>query len=817
MNFKHRFLLNIIKATQHILYWRVKSSLAAKTVENLNLDPEKPVFYVTRYRSLTDALVLDHECSTAKLPRPFESLNLPLTSTTSTKNAKNLSYWNQVIHLTRPGITEISSKSPRYFSEKLSELVTRALEDPNFDAQLVPASVFWGRSPRTEGSFWQAAFSDSWSIPGFFRKFLMVMTKGRQTYVQLSAPFSLRQILERESSPQRGVAKTHRLIRRRMKMQREAFIGPDLSHRRTLLLSILERPQVKAMIERQANNENKSIDAVQKQALAYANEIAADYSHSVIRAMHVLLKWLWTRLYNGVQVHGGPRLQKLAQENAIVYVPSHRSHMDYLLMSFVLYDNLELAPPHIAAGVNLNLPIIGSILRRGGAFFMRRSFKDNPLYAAVFSEYLHRVLDRGFAIEYFIEGGRSRTGRQLPPKPGMLSMTLESYSSTSKRSLMFVPVNFCYERLFEGKSYLGELRGKKKRKETLSQFLKSLKRIKENFGQVHVTFGEPISARDFLSQEGLEHNKNFSELTYPNQKKIALRLGHLVSTRINACASVHSIALLSIVLQATPKQAIEEEVLISQLTLLLKYIHAKPYSSAATITHMSPPNIVRYAEDLDYACRYPNKFGDIIFATEKQGQFLSYFRNNILHFFAAPSLLALLYCNRQELSEQELLTQAKTLYPFLQAELFLQWNIEEAAAMFKNTLAYLREELHIFDPAQRRNLELVAGIIRPSLERFAIVLTLLEKSGSGAITPKELELQARIHAERISRLYQNNSPEYFDSKLFNNLVSQLFTREIVEQNEDGKLTFGTSLHDAVRQTEIILGTTLHHTLWTQNQ
>jgi len=809
MSFKDKTLLSVVKCFQHVLFWRVRSTLLNQKIEDLGIDSSKPVFYMTRYRSLTDALVLDHECTKANLPAPFASFE-------HTLEQQNVKFWNLCIPITRPGITQTSSKSPRFFSEKLRKLVETSLNDPTFDVQLVPASVFWGRSPRNEGSFWQAVFSDSWSIPGFFRKFLIVITKGRQTYVQLSEPFSLRQILEKEKESQRALAKTHRLIRRRMRMQREAFIGPDLSHRRTLLLSILETNEVKAKIARQATIENISVEKIQRRAFDYANEIAADYSHVVIRALHGLLKWLWTTLYKGIEVNGGPELQQLAQEHAIVYVPSHRSHIDYLLLSYVLYDNLDLVPPHIAAGVNLNLPVLGPILRRGGAFFMRRSFKENPLYAAIFSEYLHRVLDRGFSIEYFIEGGRSRTGRQLPPRPGMISMTLKSYSSRGNKPLVFVPVNFGYERLFEGKSYLGELRGKKKSKESLSQFIKSLRRIRENFGRVHVTFGEPISANEYLKDHDVSSSNQFNQLTYPEQKALAFGLGELISQRINAAASLHAIALLSLILQSTSKHAIEEELLISQLELLKLYFKTMPYSEHATLTELEPKAIIQYALDMGYIYRYPNQFGDILFASEKQAQFLSYFRNNVLHFFAVPSLICLLYCNRRDIPEDVLLSQATELYSFLQTELFLQWKKAELGAKLQRSIEFLHQNKVIYQVDNPRHLELLAGIIRPSLERFAIVLTLLEKSGSDTLTPRELESQARVHAERVSRLYQIHSPEYFDSKLFNNLVQQLFNNNLVNTNKEGKLEFGDELHAAARRTEIILGTNFHRYLWTQN-
>jgi 1-acyl-sn-glycerol-3-phosphate acyltransferase len=124
-------------------------------------------------------------------------------------------------------------------------------------------------------------------------------------------------------------------------------------------------------------------------------------------------------------------------------VPCHRSHVDYLLLSYVIY-NENLALPYIAAGDNLNIPFIGRILRGGGAFFIRRSFKDNQLYTAVMRAYLYQLVKLGVPLEYFVEGGRSRTGRMLKPKLGMLGMTVEAYIKSQARPLAFVPVYIGY-------------------------------------------------------------------------------------------------------------------------------------------------------------------------------------------------------------------------------------------------------------------------------------------------------------------------------------------------------------------------------------
>ena len=189
--------------------------------------------------------------------------------------------------------------------------------------------------------------------------------------------------------------------------------------------------------------------------------------------MEAALSRLWNRLYDGVVFGHVETLEQTAEGNEIIYVPCHRSHMDYLLLSYVIYVH-GYAIPHIAAGINLNLPIVGRFLRKGGAFFIRRSFRGNALYTVVFMKYLAAIMARGHSIEYFIEGGRSRTGRLLQPKTGMLSMTVRSFLRDPGRPVVFIPVYFGYERIVEGTTYIGELSGKPKEKESVFGLLRTL-------------------------------------------------------------------------------------------------------------------------------------------------------------------------------------------------------------------------------------------------------------------------------------------------------------------------------------------------------
>jgi glycerol-3-phosphate O-acyltransferase len=217
----------------------------------------------------------------------------------------------------------------------------------------------------------------------------------------------------------------------------------------------------------------------------------------VVKAFALFLTWVWNKVYNGIEVHNFDRVTAVAPGHGVIYVPCHRSHADYLLLSYIIFTR-GLMVPHIAAGSNLNLPLVGSILRRSGAFFLRRKIKGDPLYAAVFEEYLHLMIDRGFPIEYFIEGTRSRSGRTLTPKAGILAMTVQSFVRSHARPLVFVPVYIGYEKLMEGGSYIAELHGRPKKSESLLGLIRAARLLKRNFGRVHVNFGPPLALAEFL-------------------------------------------------------------------------------------------------------------------------------------------------------------------------------------------------------------------------------------------------------------------------------------------------------------------------------
>lgn len=479
------------KVASKVLYTWIRTRVQPENITELPLDPAKPVCYVLEDKRLTNLLVLLRETRRAGLP-PAQA---PIKLGASEKAVADHAYF--FLKTVQPMATPARE---HYGAPTLmTKLVEAALADPAVDVQLVPVTILWGRSPRTQDSILKALFSETWRPTGHFRQWLAVLFLGRQTFVRFNAPLSLRQLIDDEQEQDRTLRKLYRVLRVHFSLQRLRIIGPDLSHRHTQVRTLLSTVSVQQAILKEAAAKNIPPTEARERARRYAWEIPSDYSYGVVRAFELVLNWLWNRIYDGIEVRNFEVVEQLPPGVGIVYLPCHRSHIDYLLLSFLIFRQ-ALTPPHIAAGENLNMPLIGPLLRRGGAFFLRRSFKGDPLYAAVFHEYLHLMLSRGFPIEYFIEGGRSRAGRMLAPRTGILGMTVRSFLRDHNHPLYFVPVYVGYEKLLEGSSFVKELEGKPKSGESLFGVLGTIKKLRHEFGKVHVNFGQPLNLANFLDQ-----------------------------------------------------------------------------------------------------------------------------------------------------------------------------------------------------------------------------------------------------------------------------------------------------------------------------
>ncbi len=774
-----------------LLYLWAKVDVVPTSIEQLKLDPDKPVIYVLESRAWSSLLVLEHECAELGLTSPLQRLPTP-----------ELRNWHSVYTIAprQPFKSWLQNQPKR--SRMIRGILETLQENPGLDIQFVPVSIFWGRPVSKQKHAFTVLFAHSWEVAGRIRQFFRILIHGRDTLVQFSEVISFRGLLVDSLDNDENIDNIQRVLSDRLLQVKTATLGPDTSHRRTLVRELLLIPDVQRAIQKRSIEDNKSPYKAALQARKYLYEIVADRTSITIRLMQIGLTSFWNKFYSGIQVYHADQLRNLALTHELVYVPCHRSHVDYLLLSYVIhYQGLSI--PHIAAGKNLNMPIIGPILRGGGAFFIRRSFKGNELYSAVMFEYLAKLISMGTPVEYFVEGGRSRTGRLLKPRPGMLAMTVRAFLKYRKRPVAFIPVYVGYEKMIEGKAYLAELSGHDKKAESLFTSVRSILGIKGNFGHVYTSFGTPVMLTNHLDK----HSPNWLIQEYDDThrpgwiKDTVNDIAEHIMVNINRAAHVNAINLVSTVLLATPKQHMDETQLASMIEIYSSIINSLDYSSEIKVVSLNGEEQIKHAELLKRVKRRKHKMGDIIYLDSKNSVLLTYYRNNILHLTALPSVIACCFNNAPTQKLENIIELVSITYPFLRRQLFIAWTQEQLAEVTEHILgilvelgllektgkdAYSRPSASSIECGQ---LELLARVISPILELYYMTFAILLNTGTNRISEPDLIEHSFLMAQRVSMIYELNSPDFFDKRLITTFIDSLRDIKYVKIDNDGLIEY----------------------------
>ncbi|MFQ3230422.1 glycerol-3-phosphate 1-O-acyltransferase PlsB [Reinekea sp.] len=777
---------------QKVLFWWVRIGENPHHTDLERIKKAKHCVYVLEHQSTADALVVDYQLQQLGLAGLHERMAI-----TATEDEKAL--------LTVHPRKSVLRRSHQSITPRIQAFIDYLAVNPEEDILLVPIALYWGRAADTKSTILSALLSSNWTVVGRFRKLLTVLFNGRDTYLEINSPISLRQLLDESEDTSKITRKVARVLRVHFRHVRTAVIGPDLSHKRVIIDQVLNSEPVRKAIAAHSSGKSVSPERSRSVARKHALTIAANVSYNTIRVLDIILTRLWNKIYNGIILNGIEPVRELAKDNEIVYVPCHRSHIDYLLLSYSLHRN-GLNVPHIAAGENLNMPIVGNILRRGGAFFIRRKFGGDKLYSTVFNEYIHTVFKRGYPVEYFVEGGRSRTGRMRNPATGTLAMTVKSHLRDNSRPIVFIPVYIGYEKVFESNSYLGELKGKVKKKENLFDLVKTVKHLK-NYGNVYLNFGEAIRLNDELDQEVPQwRDKAYGPEDKPDWMfQFVDLLAKKVVTKINAAAALNPINLVATALLSTPKQAIESTLLHQQLEILVELNKDNLNGSLVTLPTGTPKEWVDYAVKMNTLRLIPQKFGDIYGLDSHNTILMSYYRNNIQHLFALPSLVAALVVRSEGISKEDMVELIMLIHPYIRSELFIDSSDEDTISQASEVIERLlslnlisRNVDGLFCPPEKTfdkslQLQYLANIILPTLERYLLTLSVLVRFGKGECSQTVLENQSQQMAQRLSLLNGLDAPEFFDKALFKNFIMTMKKRGAISTNETGNLTYSDNI------------------------
>ncbi|EPF9729635.1 glycerol-3-phosphate 1-O-acyltransferase PlsB [Vibrio fluvialis] len=763
MSSGHSFSRSLLKLPLSVL---VKgTAIPSNPIDDLDIDINKPIVYALPFRSNVDLLTLQTHALQAGLPDPLEPLTI---------NGQTLKRY--VFISSRPTLLQDDNYVPTDSIATFSELLSLHQTDSELDVQVIPATVLWGRKPGKEGR--ERPYLQALNGP---QKAKAVFTAGRDCLVRFSPVVSLRYMADSHGTDASIAHKLARVARIHFSRQKLAASGPNLPQRYQLFQRLMNSPAIEKAIADEAASKNISLEKARKEAHDMLDEIAADFSYSLVKKGDRILGWLWNRIYQGLNINNAATVRRLAQDgHEIVYVPCHRSHMDYLLLSYVLYHE-GMVPPHIAAGINLNFFPAGPIFRRGGAFFIRRSFKGNKLYSTIFREYLAELFAKGYAVEYFSEGGRSRTGRLLQAKTGMLAMTIQAMLRGLNRPVTLVPVYIGYEHVMEVGTYAKELRGKRKEKENASLVLRTIRKLR-NFGQGYVNFGEPIPLNQFLNEQVPEWTQDIDPMGASKPQwmtPVVNKLATKMMTHINDAAAANAMTLCATALLASRQRALARDNLVKQIDCYLQLLRNVPYSSTFTVPQDNAESLVQHAESLDKFVVETDTMGDIISLDRNQSILMTYYRNNIIHLLALPSLIAQMLIRQQQMPIEQIQTCVAKVYPFLKQELFLSYDESQLDDVVMHYLAELqRQELVTLDngvatinQSKTQVLMLLGRTISETLQRYAIALNLLVANPD--LGKSDLENKSQEIAQRLGRLHGINAPEFFDKGVFSALFVTL--------------------------------------------
>ena len=583
---------------------------------------------------------------------------------------------------------------------------------------------------------------------------------------------------------------------------------------------ILGRPAFRAGVARLARDLGRPEADVLREASQCLKEIAATHSRHMIDLVANLTRLLYRQGYGEMLHYDRKQLAEiyaLAQRYPVVFLPSHKSNLDHLVLQYALHENGH-PPNHTAGGINMNFLPVGPLVRRSGVFFIRRTFKDAPVYKFVLRNYIDYLIEKRFPLEWYIEGGRSRSGKLLPPRFGLLAYVADAYRRGKSEDVYLLPVAIAYDQIQDVQDYAAEQRGGAKQRESFSWFVRVVRSLRRRLGGIHIRFGEPLALSKVIgpANPGAEPDDDEQSLTV---QKLAFE----VAVRINRVTPITPTSVVTLALLGAGDRALSMREVLNALRNLVVYIRRRGLPTTAPLELDTAEGVGRVLEGLIDAgvitCFAQGP--EAVYAIgPDQHLAAAYYRNTIIHFFVTGAIaeLALLRAAEDDVRDAtaELWDEAFRLRDLFKFEFF-----------FADKEAFreeLRAEVALHDPDWERRLPegpaTIQALVRrfkpfnahrvllPFLEAYRVVGDALEREGSATAFVESAFLERCLALGRQYQLQRRiRSPESVSRVLFATALRLAANRGLVEAGAPDlgtrRQAWATELRQVTRRAEQI--------------
>jgi glycerol-3-phosphate O-acyltransferase len=679
---------------------------------------------------------------------------------------------------------------------------------------IIPQLMFFGTKPhRSVPSIIDILFGTE-QEPGNIRRLVTLFKHPGKVFVEISEPLILNEYLELMENQERSIEQQASVLRRDLLVQinrhRQSITGPILKSKDEMKENILTSDRMRTIMQQYSEKRDIPIYQVHKEAEAYLEEIGAKYNVSFIKVAAAVVRWLIKTIFEDVTVNTEilNRIKSMSKKGPLILIPCHKSHLDYLILPYILFNN-NMPAPHVVAGKNLFFWPAAPLLRAGGAFSLRRTFKGAVFYSKVFAEYVHWLLEEGFNIKIYIEGGRSRTGKLMMPQLGFLSILLNAYKKGACDDMIFVPVFIGYDRVVEESSYLHEVEGGQKESENLWQIIKARKFLKKKYGSVYVKFQEPMSLNEMLSRT----NASLKEMPSKEQNTFCRNLGHRMTNAINRATIVTPHAVVASAILNSSQKNFSYTSLMYQIEIYMTYLFSQKAMLADTLI-VDPVHAVENALDSYIQRKFvertsknksnPTTNADAMFqVNESKRLVLEYYKNNCAHFFipAAFTALAILKKDAFQFSASDLHADYTFLQDFFKYE-FVH-DIERTPEYFvrKNIKVFIDDAMLMPHPTLPdtynltsegyRKLKLFASFLKSYFESYWIVLKFFTRNPSNSIKSKDRLKKIQARGNRMYKSKEIERKEAISKINFKNAVNYFTSQNLKGSEDTEKIEFFT--------------------------
>jgi glycerol-3-phosphate O-acyltransferase len=601
---------------------------------------------------------------------------------------------------------------------------------------------------------------------------------------------------------------------------RQASIVLDMAERtlkggrykvpRHVAASLMSSQDYNEDLDRLAEKIGKPKDQLMKEAAGYMDEMVSTPSsfwldvYARFNTFCLGLGYEEDIVYDKAAVE---KMRQVVRNNPSMLLWTHKTYLDGMVVPKVMYDN-DFPMPHMFGGANMNFPGLGYLLHRAGAIFIKRSFQDNELYKITLRHYIGYLMEKRFPMNWAFEGTRSRMGKLMPPRYGLLKYVLEACHTTDAENIHIIPISISYDIIRDVEEYATEQTGRGKGAESLKWFIGYIRSLARPMGKVYMDIGEPVV---------------LPKAPAPDDRLALSKIAFEVAVEANHVTPITFPSLVTMSLLGAAPKALTEEEAIEDLRALLAWAESRKLRISEDFNRSfadQMEGLLGIMINENIVTRY-DEGPEVVYGIGlEQHPVASYYRNTVIHFFVNKAIIELALVKASEAGEEDALAafwaEVDHLRDLFKFEFFYA-PTEEFHQQIRDEMAHYGDDWEVllgqgaagFGTLLQSMTLLVAHVtLLTFAEAYSVVAGMLARKEAGeSLEEADCVAQALTYGRQAYLQRRISSESSIGKQLFKNGYKMLQSRGLTEGGPDSvkeqRLELSRELRELLRRIDVI--------------